>query len=108
MLFYLDGNRRIIDNNPVISYVSALKVIAENPLAEWHETDFSFTMGEDRPGFEKAFYLEPDGTIRMEYAEIPPEPAAPAPLSEQEQLAIDTALNVEYIACLMEANLQQL
>lgn len=31
----------------------------------------------------------------------------PQPLSEQEQIAIDTALNVEYIACLMEANLQQ-
>ena len=27
------------------------------------------------------------------------------PLTEQEQIAIDTALNVEYIACLMEANL---
>lgn len=106
MLFYLDGDRRIIDNNPVISYVSALKVIAENPLAEWHETEFSFTMGEDRPGFEKAFYLETDGTIRIEYAEIPPEPVPP--LTEQEQIAIDTALNVEYIACLMEANLQQL
>lgn len=72
MLLYLDGDRRIIDNNPVISYVSALKVIAENPLAEWHDIDFSFTMGEDRPGFEKAFYLETDGTIRIEYAEIPP------------------------------------
>ena len=34
-----------------------------------------------------------------------PEPAPPPPLSEQEQVAIDTALNVEYIACLMEANL---
>lgn len=33
-----------------------------------------------------------------------PEPVPP--LSEQEQIAIDTALNVEYIACLMEANLQ--
>lgn len=29
-------------------------------------------------------------------------------LTEQEQLAIDTALNVEYIACMMEANLQQM
>lgn len=35
-----------------------------------------------------------------------PEPEPTMPLSEQEQLAIDTALNVEYIACLMEANLQ--
>jgi len=49
------------------------------------------------------FDLETDGMIRIEYEEIPPEPAPP--LSEQEQIAIDTALNVEYIACLMEANL---
>lgn len=42
-----------------------------------------------------------------EYVEITGEEYVP-PLSEQEQLAIDTALNVEYIACLMEANLQQL
>ena len=29
----------------------------------------------------------------------------PIPLTEQEQIAIDTALNVEYMACLMEAAL---
>lgn len=29
----------------------------------------------------------------------------PHPLSEQEQIAIDTALNVEYIACLLESNM---
>ena len=39
------------------------------------------------------------------WEEYDPEPAPPPPLSEQEQVAIDTALNVEYIACLMEANL---
>ena len=33
-----------------------------------------------------------------------PEPT-PQPLTEQEKIAIDTALNVEYIVCLMEANL---
>ncbi|GEM_PF-3614714 len=103
MLLYLDENRKIIDNNYVISHASALKIMAENPLAEWHDIDFSFAMGEERAGFEKAFYLEEDGTIRLEYEAIPPEPAPP--LSEQEQIAIDTALNVEYIACLMEANL---
>lgn len=72
MLLYLDKNRKILEVNYVISHASALKVIAENPLAEWHEIEFSFLMGEDRPGFEKAFYLETDGTIRIEYAEIPP------------------------------------
>lgn len=103
MLFYLDENRKIRDNNPAISYASALKVISKDPLAEWHDIDFSFTMGEGRPGFEKQFFLETDGQIRIEYAEIPPEPVPP--LTEQEQIAIDTALNVEYIACLLEANL---
>ena len=103
MLFYLGTDRRIIDNNPIISYSSALKIMAKDPLAEWHDIDFSFTMGEDRPGFEKQFFLETDGQIRIEYAEIPPEPVPP--LTEQEQIAIDTALNVEYIACLLEANL---
>lgn len=103
MLLYLDENRKIIDNNYVISHASALKIIAQEPFAEWHDIDFSFAMGENRTGFEKAFYLEEDGTIRLEYEPIPPEPIPP--LSEQEQIAIDTALNVEYIACLMEANL---
>lgn len=72
MLFYLDKNRRILDNNFVISHAGALKVMAKNPLAEWHEIDFSFAMGEDRPGFVKAFYLETDGTVRIEYEKIPP------------------------------------
>lgn len=39
------------------------------------------------------------------WEEYEPKPVLPPPLSEQEQIAIDTALNVEYIACLMEANL---
>lgn len=103
MLFYLDENRKILDNNFAISHASALKVIAENPLAEWHDIDFSFAMGEYREGFEKVFYLEEDETIRIEFEKIPPEPIPP--LTEQEQIAIDTALTVEYIACLMEANL---
>lgn len=72
MLFYLDKNRKIWDNNYVISHESALKIIAQNPLAEWHDIDFSFAMGEDKPGFEKAFYLDEDGTIRLEYEPIPP------------------------------------
>ncbi len=72
MLLYLDENRKIIDNNYVISHASALKIMAENPLAEWHDIDFSFAMGEDRAGYEKAFYLETDGMIRIEYEEIPP------------------------------------
>lgn len=34
-----------------------------------------------------------------------PIPEPDPPLTEQEQIAIDTALNVEYMVCLMEANL---
>lgn len=34
----------------------------------------------------------------------PPEPE-PQTLTEQEQIAIDTALTVEYMACLLEASL---
>ena len=34
----------------------------------------------------------------------PPEPE-PQPLSEQEQNAIDNALNLEYLVCLMETNM---
>lgn len=34
--------------------------------------------------------------------ELQPEPQT---LSEQEQIAIDTALNVEYMVCLMETNM---
>ena len=33
-----------------------------------------------------------------------PEPT-PQPLTEQEQIAIDTALTVEYLACLLETNM---
>lgn len=77
MLLYLDENRRILDNNFAISHASALKIMQENPLAEWHEIDFSFAMGEDRTGFEKAFYLGTDGTIRIEYEPIPPRQPTP-------------------------------
>lgn len=41
-----------------------------------------------------------------DWEDCEPEPEPVIPLSEQEQIVIDTALNVEYIACLMEANLQ--
>lgn len=77
MLLYLDENRKIIDNNYVISHASALKIMAENPLAEWHDIDFSFAMGENRAGYEKAFYLNEDGTIRIEYEKIPPRQPTP-------------------------------
>ena len=77
MLLYLDENRKIIDNNFVISYASVLKVMAKNPFAEWNEVDFSFAMSEDKPGFEKVFYLNEDGTIRIEYEKLLPRQPTP-------------------------------
>lgn len=48
---------------------------------------------------------DPETEAFSEY--IPPklESTSIPPLTEQEQIAIDTALNVEYMVCLMEANL---
>lgn len=44
------------------------------------------------------------GRLRYPKAEKPPEPELP-PLTEQEEIALDTALNVEYMVCLIEENL---
>lgn len=60
---------------------------------------------------ENMIPLAPDFDLRnkrwngTDWEDYEPEPEPAPPLSEQEQIAIDTALNVEYIACLMEANL---
>ena len=60
---------------------------------------------------ENMIPLAPDFDLRnkrwngTDWEDYEPEPEPVIPLSEQEQIAIDTALNVEYIACLMEANL---
>ena len=101
MLLFLDRNRKIIAYKKTPDSTDYSKVLDEEKF--FYTGEFSFFMGDDKQGFEKAFYLKEDGTIRLEYEAIPPEPAPP--LSEQAQIAIDTALNVEYIACLMEANL---
>lgn len=49
----------------------------ENNGWVWYDGEFSFMMGEDRVGFDKVFYLETDGTIRIEYEKIPPRQPAP-------------------------------
>lgn len=103
MFLYLGEKRRIIASKDSISQEAAKK-LEQKKIGAYYDGEFSFFMGENRAGFKKAFYLETDGTIRIEYEKVPPERIPP--LSEQEQIAIDTALNVEYIACLMEANLQ--
>lgn len=102
MILYTDKDRRI--------YAYKADVADEVAKAEeirgagiFYDGEFDFFMGENRAGLEKTFYLNEDGTIRIEYDE-PMQKMSP--LSAQEELAIDTALNVEYIACLMEANLQ--
>ena len=82
--------------------------------AQIYEDGRVFTVGEHSAELkhERAIPIEPcfdpwgkrwNGTG---WEDCEPEPVPVQPLSEQEQLAIDTALNVEYIACLMEANLQ--
>lgn len=48
---------------------------------------------------------DPETGTFSEYIPPEPEPIPTPPLTEQEQIAIDTALNVEYMVCLMEANL---
>ena len=48
---------------------------------------------------------DPETGTFSEYIPPEPEPTPTPPLTEQEQIAIDTALNVEYMVCLMEANL---
>lgn len=55
-----------------------------------------------------------DDTVRIgmiydaetgEFSEYTPPEPEPQPLTEQEQISIDTALNVEYMVCLLEANM---
>lgn len=77
----------------------------QNPLDKivvFYAGEFDFSMGENIEGKNKEFYLNEDGTIRIEYVDIE---LQEEPLSEQEQIAIDTALTVEYMACLLEASL---
>lgn len=45
-----------------------------------------------------------DNDMTITQVANPPEPE-PQPLSEQEQIAIDNALNLEYLVCLMETSL---
>lgn len=101
MILYIDENRRITSYNETLAPEAAAAEIAKGTAA-YFDGDFDFFMGEDKPGMQKSFYLNEDSTIRIEYIDAIKESQ---PLSEQEQIAIDTALTVEYMACLMEASL---
>lgn len=70
MLIYLDAARQITSYNAAISFQEAEKSIIHG-IREWYEGDFSFFMGEDKPGMQKSFYLNEDHTIRIEYTKIP-------------------------------------
>lgn len=97
MLLYIDENRKIKSYSTNDNSSKTVK-----GYVEFYNGEFNFFMGDYIDGKEKVFYLNEDGTIRIEYVDIK---LQEEPLSEQEQIAIDTALNVEYIACLMEASL---
>lgn len=71
MFLYLGEKRHIIALKERISAKEA-EILEEKNAGAYYAGEFSFFMGEDRPGFEKAFYLEEDGTIRIEYEAIPP------------------------------------
>lgn len=54
---------------------------------------------------ERGMMYDAETGTFLEY--IPPEPETPelTPLTEQEEIALDTALNVEYMVCLLEESL---
>lgn len=71
MFLYLGENRRIAALKDNISRYDAKK-LEQKGIGAYFNGEFSFFMGENRAGYEKAFYLNEDGTIRIEYEEIPP------------------------------------
>ncbi len=72
-----------------------------NKIVVFYAGEFDFSMGENIEGKNKEFYYIED-EIQIKYTDI--EPTIPI-LTEQEQIAIDNALNLEYLVCLMEASL---
>lgn len=102
MILYIDSSRRITAYNKTLTPAQEQAEAAKGGAVIF-SGEFDFFMGEEKEGRKKEFYLNEDHTIRIEYIDILPEPAPS--LTEQEQIAIDIALNVEYMVCLMEANL---
>ena len=84
MFLYLGENRRIAALKDKISQKDA-ESLEQKGIGKYYTGKFSFFMGEDKPGFEKVFYLNEDGTIRIEYEEIPPEALKPTQLDRFEQ-----------------------
>lgn len=71
MFLYLDSKNKVITYKENISKEDAL-ALEEKGIGRYFSGKFSFLDGEYRKGFSKAFYLEEDGTIRLEYEPIPP------------------------------------
>ena len=76
MFLRLDENRCVKAYNVLDGY-EAIQKYDENNGWVWYDGEFSFMMGENRAGYEKAFYLNEDGTIRVEYEKIPPRQPTP-------------------------------
>ncbi len=76
MILYFDGNGKICAYKAEISEKDAKREEACG-AGVFYDGEFDFFMGEDKPGFEKAFYLETDGTVRIEYEKIPPRQPTP-------------------------------
>ena len=56
MFLYLGENRRIIASKEEISQEDAMK-LEQKKIGVYYAGEFSFFMGENKPGFEKVFYL---------------------------------------------------
>ena len=76
MILYFNGNGEICAYKAEISEKDAKREEACG-AGVFYDGEFDFFMGEDKPGFEKAFYLNEDGTIRIEYEKIPPRQPTP-------------------------------
>lgn len=83
MILYFDGNGKICAYKAEISEKDAKREEACG-VGVFYDGEFDFFMGENKPGFEKVFYLNEDGTIRIEYEEIPPEIPEPTQLDRIE------------------------
>lgn len=86
-----------INEGGICTAVSALKgIVKKETLIEIDSFDISL-VGKKYNGCA----WEEIPKEETEEAEV----AEPTPLSEQEEIALDTALNVEYMVCLMEESL---
>ncbi len=94
MLLILNESNEIIAYNKVVSK----NEVKEDDLHVWFDGDFTFGEGEEMTGKRKRYFW--NGGIEIRYEDIP-EPT-PEPLSPTEQAILQTAINTEYMAAMME------